>query len=288
MSAGPRSTLVLLVTCSRDESRRDLAVEVTRNLAALVPQAALKGRFIVFDNGSTFTEHLDLVPAGTVVCRASENGGYWSAIKWALEHRAELTDAAVEYLYIVESDLWHSDLRPLTAAEAFLAATPSASCVRTQEFSVRSRWRFDKRLRRLPFHVVRSQVSLENGVTGERAWFRRSTVPGIYRSNLHAKLPALNRLSALDRVFDQLGQLRDFTEADFFRLTMADYPEIGVLDGGLFHSLISWDDRHTVISGSYGSPSALSALGYQPTRRARITSLEGLVRHDLVTVGADE
>lgn len=275
--ACPKSTLVLLVTCSRDETRRDLAVQVTRNLSELVPQAGLGDRFVVFDNASTYDDHLNFVPPGTVVCRASDNGGYWSAIKWVLDHRSELTDEKVEYLYIVESDLWHSDLRPLADCEDFLAATPTASCVRTQEFSVRSRWRFDKRLRWLPFHVVRSHVSLVNAVTDKPAWFERSGTPGIFRSNLHPKLPALNRLAALDHVFAQLSELPDFTEGDFFRLTMQTYPEIGVFDGGLFHSLISWDDRLTMVSGSYGSDTALAALGYQPTRRASIRSLEGTV-----------
>jgi len=266
----PTDTLVLLVTCSRDESRRDLAVAVTQNMAELIPAAGLQDSFVIFDNASTYDDHLAYAPAGTAIVRSPENVGYWSAIKWVLEHRRELLGRDYKYIYMVESDLTHSDLRPLSLCEAFLNATPTASCVRTQEFSVRWRWRFDKRLKFLPFHVTRSEVHLKNAVTGERAWFKRcADCKGIFLSNLHAKLPALNRLDALVSVFAALAAKGDFTEGDFFVEVLKLYPHIGVLDGGLFHSFFSRLDKET-LSGSYSSAQVLAQTGYQQTRKAKI------------------
>lgn len=272
-AGGPRSTLLLLVTCSRDHSRRDLAVRVTRNLAQLAQPAGLADCFVVFDNASTHDDHLASVPRGTVVCRAQQNLGYWSAIHWVLAQRNRLFGRAFTYLYIVESDLVHWDLVPLGLCERFLESEPRASCVRTQEFSVRWRWRFDKRWQSLPFHVMRSQITLKNAVTGEKAWFRPAAeCAGIYLSNLHAKLPALNRLDALDDVFGKLSAMASFTENDFFRLMMQRHSYTGVYDGGLFRSAVSWADRDRFIMASYTDETHLARLGYQPTRSARIES----------------
>lgn len=269
---GPSSTLLLLVTCSRDESRRDAAIAVARNLAQLAPRAGLSESFVAFDNASTFPDHLDFLPPGTVVCRSAENLGYWSAIKWVLDNRRQLGGKPHDYLYIVESELYHRDLAPLGECERFLAAEPRASGVRTQEFSVRARWRYDKRLRFLPFHVERSHVSLANAVTGEKAWFKAAVgFEGLYLSNLHPKLPALNRISALEAVFENLARRDVFTEQDFFAEMMRLHPLIGVLDGGLFHALFrDWSDRARAVSGSHTPAAELTRLGYLPTRTARI------------------
>lgn len=268
---GPQSTLLLLVTCSRDESRRDLAVAVAKNLAALAPAAGLDRGFVAFDNASIFDDHLAHLPPGTVICRCERNVGYWSAIKWVLDNRFKLFNREFEHLYIVESDLHHSDLVALRACESFLASEPRASGVRTQEFSVRGRWRFDKRLSFLPGYRSRSAIQMSNAITGEKAWFRRASAQSpVYLSNLHAKLPALSRLSALDAVFAQLAAMDGFTESDFFRLMMDCHPCIGVYDGGLFHSLIAWEDRNVSLGGSYSDPADLMKVGYQPTRIASI------------------
>lgn len=267
----PERTLFLLVTCSRDASRRDMAMTVTQNVVDRLAVLGLTDRLVVFDNASTYKDHLTLLPAGVRVCASEENLGYWSAIKWALDHVSELASFPCDFLYIIESDLVHSDLAPLAMCERFLDSEPSASAVRTQEFSVRHRWRFDKRLRFLPFHVERSQVSLRNVVTNEAAWFKAAKgFPGMYLSNLHPKLPALQRVSLLQTVFDQLAAREGFVEADYFAEAMKIKPMIGVLDGGLYHSLTTWSDRGSVISGSYASAGQLVDTGYLPTRVCKI------------------
>lgn len=272
MSQGPQNTLVLLVTCSRDETRRDMAVEVMQNLAAELPKAGLQNDFIVFDNNSTFKDHLQYAPDGASVIECPENVGYWSAIKWVMDHRATLMPRTYEYIYLVESDLVHHDMHKLRAAEECLQQYPDVGCVRSQEFSVRHRWRFDKRLKFLPFHVTRSEIRLINGTTGEKAWFKPATIPGIYLSNMHAKLPALNRLSAMDIVFRALEAKGDFTEMDFFAEMMKLYPHCGLIDGGLFHSVFT-RVRQDQVSGSYSDAATLKKIGYQPTRSARIISV---------------
>lgn len=271
----PERTLFLLVTCSRDTSRRDIAVTVTQNVVDRLSVLGLTDRLVVFDNASTYKDHLALLPAGVHICACAENLGYWAAIKWVLDHVNELASFPCEFLYIIESDLVHSDLVPLAMCERFLDSEPSASAVRTQEFSVRHRWRFDKRLRFLPFHVERSQVSLRNVVTNETAWFKAAKgFPGMYVSNLHPKLPALQRVSLLRKVFDQLAAREGFVEADYFAEAMKIKPMIGVLDGGLYHSLTTWSDRGSVISGSYASAGQLVDTGYLPTRVCRIQGVE--------------
>jgi hypothetical protein len=272
MTIGPQNTLVLLVTCSRDETRRDMAVEVMQNLASELPRAGLSDDFIVFDNNSTFKDHLQYAPAGTNVIECPENVGYWSAIKWVLDNRAFLLPKTYDYIYLVESDLVHHDMHRLRDAENCLQHYPDVGCVRTQEFSVRHRWRFDKRLKFLPFHVTRSEIRLINGTTGEKAWFKSSSIPGIYLSNMHAKLPALNRLSAMDIVFKNLGAMGNFTEMDFFAAMLKLYPHCGVIDGGLFHSIFT-RERQGQVSGSYTDTALLKKIGYQLTRSATIISV---------------
>ncbi|MFA7275261.1 MAG: hypothetical protein WC043_00480 [Pseudobdellovibrionaceae bacterium] len=266
----PHQTLVLLVTCSMDESRHDLAVQVMRNLAEKLPEAGLVRDFILFDNASLYKDHIALAPHGTRVIQSSQNVGYWSAIKWVMEHAEELMGRSYKYIYMVESDLYHVDMRALGECEKFLDENADAACVRTQEFSVRQRWRFDKKFRFLPFRKMRSLVHMHNDVTREAAWFR--PVQGfkkVYFSNLHAKIPALNRMELLRDVFQELEGLGNFGEPDFFRLMHKRRPLIGVLDGGIFYQCSTIMSKG-IVSGSWSSPEDLIKFGYQPTRKSSI------------------
>lgn len=101
--------------------------------------------------------------------------------------------------------------------------------------------------------------------------------PGLYLSNLHPKLPALNRIGALERVFGDLSDLSAFTEGDFFRLMMKQYPHIGILDGGLYYSLTSRGDRHRVPTGSYSTADTLHNFGYHSTRTAQFMPTSDIV-----------
>ena len=271
----PERTLFLLVTCSRDTTRRDMAMTVTQNVVDRLSVLGLTDRLVIFDNASTYKDHLALLPAGVRICCSEVNLGYWSAIKWVLDHICELATFSCDYIYIIESDLIHSDLSPLAKCERFLDEELNASSVRTQEFSVKQRWRFDKRLWFLPFHVERSHVSLRNAVTNKIATFKAAKgFSGLYLSNLHPKLPALQRVSLLTKVFERLAAKDGFSESDYFAEAMKIKPMIGVLDGGLYHSLTTWSDRGTVISGSYADAEQLAKIGYHPTRVCKIRGVD--------------
>jgi hypothetical protein len=132
--------------------------------------------------------------------------------------------------------------------------------------------------------MERSQISLRNAVTGEKSVFKRvQSFPGIYLSNLHPKLPALQRVDLLSAVFQRLAEKKNFTEKDYFEEAMRIRPQIGVLDGGLYHALSSWSDRKDVISGSYGSANKLQEIGYLQTRICTIESVDSAkVNFDVV------
>ncbi|MCZ8313248.1 MAG: hypothetical protein O9320_20585 [Magnetospirillum sp.] len=264
-----KNTLVLLVTCSQDESRRVLAEKVAQNISTLASEAGLASSLVLFDNASKYTDHLKYMPAHSYICCSERNIGYWSAIDWVLRNRDSLGGRGKKYLYIVESDLWHDSLLPLAECEAFLDLENSAVGVRTQEFSVRGRWRYDKGLSHVPFRKRRSLIHLVNQATGEKAWFKKTSLNNLWLSNIHAKLPALNRIDALENVFRQLAARETFSEVDFFRLMMAQMPRIGILDGGIWHQLSTLDTSE-VTSGSWSSEAELKKLGYQTTRTASI------------------
>ncbi|WP_227818025.1 hypothetical protein [Nitrogeniibacter aestuarii] len=271
MSQTPDRTLFLLVTCSRDASRRDLALQVCDNLVDRLGALDLLDRLVVFDNASTFPEHLDGLPDAVHVCRSDTNLGYWTAIQWVLDHLDQFAFEGMDFIYMIESDLYHSDFSALHSCEQLLDQHPELSSVRTQEFSVGQRWRYDKRLKFLPFHKERSHIALKNAITGEKAWFKRvKDQNGLFISNLHPKLPALHRIGDLRTVFEQLRTYDAFAESDFFAEMMKRHELIGVLDGGIFWSLISWSDRDRVVSGSYGNAKQLETTGYQATRHSKI------------------
>lgn len=264
------STLVLLVTCSRDATRERMAIDVMKNLAVEIPKAGLDTSFIVFDNASTFRGHLDYLPEGARFIDCPNNIGYWSAIQHVLNIHPALFQRDFDFIYLIESDLVHHDLAALGECEEFLRATPEAACVRTQEFNVQQAWRYDKKLKFLPFHVARSEIHLIDLVTGSKAWFRKAKeFQHIYLSNLHAKLPALNRMDSMKKVFVQLSGQENFSEQDFFVEMRKLHPLIGLYNGGLFHSIFSRENKED-ISGSYIDDKKMAEIGYFATRKSRI------------------
>ncbi len=272
MKKTPTSTLAVLITCSRDQTRGEMAREVMKNLRVQIPLAGLSDSFIVFDNGSLYREHLDFAPPGATILESKKNVGYWSAINFVLSNYETYIKRRFEFIYLIESDLIHHDLDRLSECEIFLRRHSEASCVRTQEFSVAMRWRYSKALQLLPFHVRRSQVNLFNAVSKERAWFKKADGGSkIYLSNLHAKLPALNRIDLMRQTFARLSTLEEFSEGDFFAEMFRTHSHIGVYDGGLYHSIF---DRKSHLSGSYSSDREMKEIDYLPTRQAKIVSMD--------------
>ncbi len=244
-------------------------MDVVKNLAEKVNDAGLNDSFIIFDNDSLYKDHLAFAPKGALVVESPENIGYWTAIQWVLDEHSKLLSKDYDFIYMVESDLVHSDLKVLNYCAAFLKENDDCVCVRTQEFKVKFKWRFNKALKYMPFRVKRSIIALKNLVTNEKAWFTPTKFKNIYKSNLHAKLPALNRMSSMRHCFEILRKKDSFQEWDFFQEMHKLHPNIGVLDGGIFHSLISGDEKNS-LTGSYSDKQKLHETGYKQTRYAQI------------------
>jgi hypothetical protein len=265
------NTLYLLVTCSMDKTRSQLACEVTKNLISENDRHSFFADLLVFDNASIFSEHLRLFPPDVRVVKSDKNIGYWSAINWVLVHYSELFRRKYSYIYIIESDLMHKNMTRLDDCERFLEDNPTIGGIRTQEFSVRWRVLYDKKFHWIPFARRRSLVSQKNAITGERIWFREGNrAQRIWLTNFHAKLPALNRMCAMSRVFAELARQEKITEIDFMHHYYAIYPNMALLDGGIYYMLSSSDTPH--MSGSYSTSQQLALAGYQSTRIANIVN----------------
>jgi hypothetical protein len=259
------NTLYLLVTCSMDETRCELAGEVAKNLIAENKNQSFFSDLLVFDNASRFEGHLKFFPTEVRVVRSDRNVGYWSAINWVLDHYQELFGRSYTYIYIIESDLVHRNMSRLDACEQFLEEHQEVGGVRTQEFSVRWRMLYDKKYHWAPFARRHSLVSQNNAITGERVWFRLGDGRRrIWLTNFHAKLPALNRLGAMRKVFTELSERDEITELDFMHLYYGLYSNMALLDGGIYRMLSSSDTSH--ISGSYSTAQQLAKAGYHNTR----------------------
>lgn len=266
----PENTLFLLITCSLDDSRNDVAKRVTKNISELISFINQPQRLIVFDNASKYLDHLPFIDKNSFICKSSKNLGLWSAIDWVLNNYQDLTKEKFKYLYIIESDCYHFNFSNLKNCENFLRLNKDISCIRTQEFKLNQKWRFNKKLHYLPFYKERSAVNLRNAVTNEKAFFlRERKFQKIYKSNLHPKLPSFHRISALKKVFRSLSKMRNFTEQDYFRVSMSFNKYIGILDNGMYYYLSSANSKE-IVSGSWSNSDHLAKIGYLRTRKSEI------------------
>lgn len=276
---------ILLVICSQTEERLKIAHKVLDSLISLTRELSDFDLYVL-DNGSKY--RIDLVGSEFPITeiQMKENIGYWSAVAYFLKFLCQKVDYP-NYVYIVESDNIHYNLSKLDNARRLLQDMPSIASVRAQEFSVRCRWLYGKEKRLMFFRKKRSLVSLRNLATGEKAKFiKPSNFRGVYVANWHAKLPSLHRTDILISVFDQLEQLSEFTENDFFSIMSLHTPLIGVIDGGCYFTKSNYSNRRNVLSGSWLGEYEESDIDYQPTRRSKInlpTKSENLriVHHEI-------
>jgi hypothetical protein len=130
---------------------------------------------------------------------------------------------------------------------------------------------YDKRFHWTPFARRHSLVSQNNAITGERVWFRLGDGRcHIWLTNFHAKLPAMNRMGAMFKVFSELSKRVEITELDFMSLYYGLYPTMALLDGGIYRMLSSSDTSH--MSGSYSTSQHLAEVDYHNTRIAHIAN----------------
>jgi hypothetical protein len=248
-----------------DETRRDLAYQVSENLMSQNLAHAFFDDLLVFDNSSKYRDHLKVFSPPVKVVRSDENIGYWSAIHWTLSNYQRVFNRKYKYLYVIESDLEHWDMFKLDSCERFLNDHLKVGGVRTQEFSVKFRMLYDKRYHWVPFVKRHSLVSQKNVVTKERVWFHRAdNKNNVWTTNFHTKLPALNRLDALTTVFDRLAIKEQINEIYFMHLYYDLYPDMALLDGGIYRQISHRDTAH--LSGSYSTAEELEGIGYYNTR----------------------
>jgi hypothetical protein len=267
--------LVLLVTCARTKQRQIIEKSVIEQLVKIAKEELPNLSFMLFDNNSKYSKHLDKFQEIGPIFSAKNNRGLWSAIHWALRNESRIYTNAHKYLHIIESDLFVKTLVPLIEISNTLDKFSNLHMARTQEFSVSSSWRFNKKYSFLPypFHVRRSQVDLKN--TSDLSDFRYKFIANLnnyklYSTNLNAKLPGLHKIESLRMVIYELAKLDSFSEKLFFEVYSKLSNKIAMLDKGIWHSLTD-SKKHSEDTGSYGDPLYLTEIGYQETRYSMIS-----------------
>jgi len=256
---------ILLVTCCLEQSRYEIVKQVIDNLKTCCPVDWLD-RITVFDNASTYLGMGELNHTFPNVYRSDKNVGYWSAIDWWLDHLDKTTQP--KYTYIIESDMMHYNAHKLADCVKFLDQHDDIGSMRLHEYSIQDFRLYNKDA---PLPQSRSNLwqSHTNKVTGDSVVHNQVDGP-FWRTNFLTQLPALNRFETMKWCFEQLRCHERFTELDFQSFYHIKYPQISILDGGIFNcDLNPYGTR--VITGSWTDPKELQRLGYQSTRFATIT-----------------
>lgn len=253
---------ILLVTCCLEQSRYDILKQVVDNIEQQDP--TFLESIEVFDNASTIPGTADLLKRFKHVFRADRNVGYWTAIDWWIDN---LKHAAPRYTYIIESDMIHYALPELGKCVDFLDRHSELGAMRLHEYSIADHHLYNKDAPLQNSHRNLWQ-SHTNKVTN--AAVKHEQVEGqFWKTNFLTQLPALNRYHAMCWCFDQLRAHGRFTELDFQRFYHLKFPEISILDGGIFNCDLNPYGTPGV-TGSWTHPSELQRLGYQSTRFASI------------------
>jgi hypothetical protein len=277
-----KSLIILFVTCSLTRLRANIAMTSAKSIIDNFASVSDFATLVNLDNGSKFTEHFDILPKSTTKICFRNNIGYWQALHWFLaQGMFELELEEAEYLYIIESDNFHTSLFELRDIIALMNRDQEIVSTRTQEFYVKFSWFFDKEKRLNPVRSKRSLVALKNLVSGESATFTKiSKNSNLYKTNLHAKLPAVNRIKNLRIAFQALQQMEIFTEHDFFVQMQTNDYQSAILDGGLYYTLVNSRDKELIESGSWIDKFKGEKSEYLPTRKASIKDVTDPIYRD--------
>lgn len=270
--------LVFVVTCSKSEARQSIERQALLQLAQIAAPNQIGFDFVFFDNNSNFKDHLKIVENIGVTYYANENRGLWSALYWLLKNELSIFQDKHRYIHIVESDMFVKDLVPLAELSQVMDQTSYLHMTRTQEFSIKNSWFFDKKYSFLPplLHNKRSEVDLRN--TTDNLYFRKeliykSDIVDVYSSNLNAKLPGLHKTDSLKFVVDKLAQRSSFSEKDFFKIYADLSPRMGIIDKGIWFSLTD-SKNNSKETASWGDKLYMKQIGYQDTRNSRISNYQ--------------
>jgi glycosyltransferase involved in cell wall biosynthesis len=276
--------LFVVVTCTMEQSREKALRRLIQSINKQHRNIGFRDNLLVFDNGSTLTSGLERLQAPAIFAMSPENIGYWSALKWSMDHAEKCFGRSFEYIHPIESDLVMYRMERLAEAKAFLDQMPNVETVRTQEFSVSHRNRYFKN-RPVFFARRRSRVADYNAITEDQVSFEKCPeFENIYLSNWHAKVPALHRMSGLKAVFEQLNQQDQITEFDFMKLMFERSRDVAVLDKGIFYTT-SYRPTRKQVSGSYSDHETLQGLGYRQSRNDSMTREFNGIRIETSPIG---
>ncbi len=278
--------LVFAVTCSKSEGRQKIERQALMQLAKIGNLHKNTFDFLFFDNGSNFREHLEIAKDIGLTYYSTENRGLWSALHWLLTNELNIYKYKHKYIHIVESDMFIKELSPLIPLSKAMDQIPYLHMVRTQEFSIKNSWRFDKKFSFLPnlLHKRRSEVDLRN--TTNNSYFKKNFIykldsVKLYATNLNAKLPGLHRTDSLKYVIDRLALTEVFSEKDFFKFYAELSSEMGIMDRGIWYSLTD-SKNNSQETASWGNKLYMKEIGYQDTRHSIITNYQDseIIFHD--------
>lgn len=266
-----KDTLFLLVTCTKDVTRFEILKQVVTNLCNVIDKSTLND-MLVFDNASSYEGSVKLLTDNfDNVYQSKFNVGLWSAIHWCLKNYQTLMGRDYKYLYIVESDLIHSNdtLKKLETCESFLDSNDDVGFIRTEEFFVAERHLYDKKSPKKDSRKY-AWATQSNFIQNKRVEFLKTDCEVIYKCNFLAKLPALSRIQPMKEVFLELSSLKKFSEIDYQKLYYNRYKVSALLDGGVFHSKLGNENVDVVINGSKNYN---LGIDYRPTRSDAITEI---------------
>ena len=275
---------MLLVTCCLEPTRLEILNKVVDNILQNVPYSRVC--LTVFDNGSTEKGAIELLSNSFMnLYRTEKNIGYWSAIDWWLRNMETTVEAKMlhstetKYTYIIESDMIHYNFPKIWECMDFLDTHNDVGSVRLHEYSISEQHLFNKDKPR-PDSKRGLWQSHVNRFTGLPVTFEQAT-HSIWNTTFLTQLPALNRLSAMTEVFNELRTRQSFQEPDFQKLYWDRYQKTAILDGGIFHCNLNQYGTKS-ITGSWSSEDELKKIGYQATRYASIVPQD---QYNVVRVG---
>ena len=277
MKQSTKRTAHLLVTCCVEETRFEVLKSVVETLKSEqeTKDIDITPNLWVFDNGSTFPGSKDFIKSNfSKVIQAEKNYGFWSAINWFIKYLDENFADQYDFLHIIESDHTYFALEKLLTCEAALQKYPSIGSIRLQEFSVANAHLYDK--------DRQSKDSVSHAWVRQRDWDGTQITfklldeeMRLYESRLVPLLHSINRLNAMRHAFSFLGVNERFAEQDFQAAYRTMYPTSGLIDGGIFHTKLTW--KTDTITGSFTPREDLTNVGYRETRHDFIVSIDDMV-----------
>lgn len=270
---GTKRIAHLLVTCCVEETRFEVLKQVVENLKLEQEKkhVNISKNLWVFENGSTVPGSREFIRSNfSNVFESDKNYGFWSAINWFLKYINDFHSGEFDYIHIIESDHIFFAIEKLLTCEAALDKYKEIGSIRCQEFVVSEAHLYDK--------DRQSSESRSYAWVRQRDWNGKQITfnlvdskMNLYSSGLVPLLHSVNRLDGMFHAFNQLQACESFSEQDFQKFYKEIHPESGLIDGGLFHTKLTWDSPN--LSASWSPKSRRDAVGYRDSRHDSIVPI---------------